>query len=94
MDARKLVGPVPNHIVATIIDTDISLYNPQAETVAVLNGTASEIWRLSNGTLTVEGIVSALAETFQADKEVVRPQIERTIQELVDHGYLVLRDPD
>lgn len=84
-----LVGPPPDHIIETEIDGDISLYDPSRAEVLVLNSTASDIWRLSDGHYTLGGLVSALAHAYQTDPSSIRPEVEATIHDLVDRGFLL-----
>lgn len=54
----------------------------------VLNATASDVWRLCDGEQTLEEIVALLASAYQADAAVIRPDVEKTVAELVDAGFL------
>ena len=68
------IGPPPAHILETEVNGEISLYDPRSESVLVLNQTASDVWRLSDGEQTLEEIVQLLAVAYQ-----VRPvKSERT----------------
>jgi hypothetical protein len=83
-----LVGPPVDGIIETEIDGDIALYDPAREVVAVLNGTASDIWRLADGTETVNEIGETLAKAYRVDPSVVAADIERTIRTLRSDGFL------
>ena len=84
----KLIGPPPPHVIETEVRGDISLYDAQNERVLVLNGTASDVWRLCDGDQTFDQIVSLLARAYGVDGSRIRPDVERTIKQLVDEGFL------
>lgn len=86
-----VVGPPVDGIIETEIDGDLALYDPARELVAVLNGTASDVWRLADGTETVDEIAETLATAYRADISVVLSDIERTIQVLRCDGFLAPR---
>lgn len=92
MKAVPLVGPPPAHIIESEIDGDISLYDPSRAEVLVLNSTASDIWRLSDGRFTMERLISVLANAYQMDSSSIRPEVEATIRDLVDRGFLLRAD--
>ena len=52
--AQRKIGPPLAHILETEIDEEVSLYDTQTEQVVVLNKTASDVWRLSDGESDVE----------------------------------------
>jgi hypothetical protein len=56
--------------------------------VVVLNATASDVWRLCDGEQTLDEIVDLLASAYQAEASVIRPDVEKTIADLVDAGFL------
>ena len=60
----KLIGPPPPHVIETEVRGDISLYDAQHERVLVLNGTASDVWRLCDGDQTFDQIVALLARAY------------------------------
>ena len=84
----KLIGPPPPHVIETEVRGDISLYDAQNERVLVLNGTASDVWRLCDGDQPFDQIVSLLARAYGVDGSRIRPDVERTIKQLVDEGFL------
>ena len=84
----KLIGPPPPHVIETEVRGDISLYDAQHERVLVLNGTASDVWRLCDGDQTFDQIVSLLARAYGVDGSRIKSDVERTIKQLVDEGFL------
>jgi hypothetical protein len=70
------------------LDGDISLYHPGTGRAVVLNGTASDVWRLLDGRHTVEQVVDVLAGAYRTEPAAIRPDVERVIAELAGHGFL------
>ena len=85
----KLIGPPPPHVIETEVRGDISLYDAQREQVLVLNATASDVWRLCDGEQTFDQIVALLAGAYGIEASTIKPDVERTIKQLVDEGFLV-----
>lgn len=75
--------------VETIIDGEISLYEPRTETVMVLNGTASDIWRLCDGRTTVGELTTLLAGAYGVDREMAGGEVARAIADIARDGFLV-----
>jgi hypothetical protein len=85
---RRTIGPPPLHVIETEIRGDISLYDAQNERVLVLNGTASDVWRLCDGEQTLDEIVALLAKAYQIQPDAIRDDVTRTIRQLIDEGFL------
>ena len=88
MPIRRTIGPPPLHVIETEIRGDISLYDAQNERVLVLNGTASDVWRLCDGEQTLDEIVALLAKAYQIQPDAIRDDVTRTIRQLIDEGFL------
>ena len=86
--AQRKIGPPLAHILETEIDEEISLYDPQTEQVVVLNKTASDVWRLSDGEFDVEEIVRLLAAAYGVEVSEIRSEVEETIRNFLDQGLL------
>lgn len=85
---KRVVGPASSHVLETEIGEDISLYDPQTEQVTVLNGTASDIWRLADGSYTVEEITELLASSYQVSPDSIGADVEKTVDELSEAGLI------
>lgn len=88
MDDSGRIGPPPAHILETEVDGEISLYDPHSESVLVLNETASDVWRLSDGEQTLDEIVSLLAAAYQMPTERIRADVEQTVRNMIEEGFL------
>jgi Coenzyme PQQ synthesis protein D (PqqD) len=82
------VGPPPETVRALEIDGDISLYDRSTQHALLLNATASAIWRLADGERTLDELVDDLALAYRAAAAEIRPDVERTVRELTDAGFL------
>lgn len=88
MSGAKRVGPACDHIVETEIEGEISLYDPTTDQVMVLNGTASDIWLLSDGEHTLSEMIDLLASAYQVEPSEIKDDVEKTVSEFVDNGFL------
>jgi hypothetical protein len=85
---ERMVGPVVAHVLQTEIGDEISVYDPKTEQVTVLNGTASDIWRLMDGTLTLTEITNLIAKAYGVESGDVANDVARTISSLMDAGII------
>ena len=72
----------------TELDGRVSLFDPATDEVLVLNETASEVWRLADGTLTIDGIVGRLAPIFDVAADEIRPEVASLVEDLRTRGLL------
>jgi hypothetical protein len=82
------LGPPPDHVVETEVDGDLCLYDPTREHVLVLNGTASDIWRLADGESDPGEIAAVLAAFYKADPDMVTHDVATTIDRLIAERFL------
>lgn len=82
------IGPPPPHIIETEVRGDISLYDAQNERVLVLNGTASDVWRLCDGEQTADEIVNLLSRAYRVAPQSILLDVRRTIRRLMEEGFL------
>ena len=83
-----LVGPPRQRIIETEIGAEISLYDPSSERVLVLNTTASDVWRLADGTRTVNEIVALLSQSYEVEPGTIAGDVENAVTRLRDEGML------
>ncbi len=88
-DAGARVGPAVHGVVETEVDESIALLHPDSSQVYVLNATAADVWRLSDGELTLDGVVAALAVAYGATPESIRAEVAATVGRLRDDGLLM-----
>ncbi len=87
-----MVGPRRDDVVETDIDDDISLFDPTTREVFVLNGTASDVWRLCDGDHTLEEIVALLAAAYGTDAASIRDEVGRTVATFTERSLLVVAE--
>lgn len=87
--AADVVGPHLAGVVEKEIHDCFALLHPVTNEVLVLNDSASDIWRLSDGEFTLETIVHLLARAYSADVAAIREDVERTVTLLRRRGFLV-----
>ena len=87
-DPESKIGPPVAHLLETEIDDEISLYDPRTEQVVVLNKTASDVWRLSDGESDLDEISRLLASAYGVDVDQIRGEVKETIRSFVEHGLL------
>ena len=85
---KPRIGPPSPQILETEIAEEISLYDPLTENVVVLNATASDIWRLSDGESNLEEIVDLLAAAYGVEAHRIRGEVEETIRNFHAQGLL------
>lgn len=74
------MGPPASHVIETEVGDEISLYDPKTEQVTVMNVVASDVWRLADGTLTLEAIVDLLATAYSVDPEDIRSEVATAVE--------------
>jgi hypothetical protein len=79
-------------VLETEMGDDISLYDPVGERVTVLNTTASDIWRLLDGTVTVTEVTDLLARAYQTDPSRIAPDVRTTVERLADEELLTRKE--
>lgn len=84
----SVVGPAPSHVLETEIEGEVSLYNPRNEQVTILNGTASDIWRLIDGEHSIAEITSLLASSYGIDPAAIADDVSQTIDRLSEAGLI------
>lgn len=88
------IGPRAAGVLETEVDGDLSLYLPKSETVAVLNATASDVWRLCDGDLTIPAVVAALARAYGVAEASIAEEVVRVVDDLTEKGFLAGPDQD
>ena len=75
-------------VVETEIEGCLALFHPHKAQVLVLNETASDVWRLIDGQLTLEAIVLALSRAYGVEPDAIRADVGRTVVLLRTPGFL------
>ncbi len=64
------------------------LYNAGRDEASVLNGTATEIWRLCDGVQSVDGIAQVLAQRYGVDRDLLLDDVVQTLLVLRRRGLV------
>lgn len=91
MDAPAgAVGPPAAHVVESEVGDQISLYDPESEEVLVLNPTASDVWRLSDGTHTLDEIAALLGRAYGVDPGAIAADVAGAVADFASRGLLAV----
>ena len=82
------IGPPAAHILETELGEEISLYDPTNENVVILNQTAADIWRLSDGEADLDEIVQLLATVYGVEAERIRGEVESVVADFYEQSLL------
>ncbi|HET6210295.1 MAG TPA: PqqD family protein [Jatrophihabitans sp.] len=74
------------------LDQDVCLYRADIDEVLVLNATAGDVWRLTDGDYELDQVVQRLAEVYRLAADDIREQVRSVVADLLDRGYLVPAD--
>ena len=87
---RALVCPPIDAVREVEVDGCLSLYRRDVDRVLVLNETASDVWRLADGTLHDDEIVALLAAAYGLEPGTIDAEVRSTLARLVQEGFLTL----
>jgi hypothetical protein len=87
---RSLVSPPADAVREVEVDGCLSLYRRDVDHVVVLNETASDVWRLADGTLHDDEIVALLALAYGVRPATIDAEVRATLSRLVTEGFLTL----
>ena len=85
-----LVRPIPTDgVIVEDLDDDVCLYRADIDEVLVLNQPAGDIWRLSDGELTVDEIADRLSLAYALPDTDLTGNVRSVVEDLETRGYLV-----
>ena len=73
-----------------MIDGEILLYHLDRTQILYCNQTASMIWNLCDGKLTVTEMITLLQDAYPEAGEVVATDVQATLQTFIDSGAVFL----
>lgn len=87
-----MIGPPAAGVMEREVGGCVVLLSPDQSEVLVLNETASDVWRLVDGELTLSDIVSLLARAYGMDPQAICDEVAATIHRFEENGLVsVLR---
>jgi hypothetical protein len=93
-EEQSIPGPPIDGLLESEVGDELSIYHPATQEALLLNQTASDIWRLVDGTRSVAQIVDALAVAYQVDTAEIAPEVERVISDFEQRGLVPRRGSD
>ncbi len=90
MDAP--LGPALPGVTEFEVDGRISVFSPRTQLVVMLNETASDVWRLSDGDHSPGEVIELLAAAYATTPDLVHDDIMRVIRQFVDAGLVSAPD--
>jgi hypothetical protein len=69
-------------------DGECLLYNPSRDQASALNRTATEVWSLCDGRLTLSGIAGVLGERYGVDGAMLLDDVARALVALRARGLI------
>ncbi len=75
-----------------LIDGEAVLILSEISEINVLNEVGSRVFELSDGTVTINGIVQLISEEYDASPEQIERDVVEFVQKLVKHQVLVLAE--
>lgn len=76
-------------VISRELDGSICLVDPETWQVAVLNETASDLWRLVRVRCALPEIIESLAEAYQTGENTVRDDVREALDQLVAGGFVL-----
>lgn len=84
-----LVGPPHPEVLEEEVDEEVLLLDARSDKYYSLNSTAGDVWRLADGEMTRDGILTTLALAYGIDASEIRDDVEQAIDGFVAAGLLV-----
>lgn len=91
MDMNKYPCRREKGYIWRVVDGETIILTDNARKLHTLNDVAGEIWKLSDGTMTVDDIISKVIEEFEVDKETANRDVVEFISKLCEMNLLVLK---
>ena len=84
----RRIGPPAAGVMEREVGGCVVLLSPDQAEVLVLNETASDVWRLVDGDLTLSDIVSLLARAYGVDPLTICDEVVGTIRRFEENGLV------
>jgi hypothetical protein len=76
------LAPAASGLTAVEVDGCVSVFNAATQRAVMLNETATDVWRLVDGTRDAEAIVQSVAEHYGLDPATIRADVVGAIDVL------------
>jgi Coenzyme PQQ synthesis protein D (PqqD) len=78
---------------AVELDENVAVYDDVGQLLILLNSSAGSVWKLCDGSTTVDEMVEALGETYPDEASVIGADVRETLRKLAEMG-LVSKGPE
>lgn len=93
MTDSELLAPATSGLTAVEVDGCVSVFNAATQRAVMLNETATDVWRLVDGTRNTEAIVRSIAERYGLDPATIRADVVGAIDVLRHEALLAEPNP-
>ena len=73
-----------------MIDGEFLLYHLDQTKILYCNQTASLVWNLCDGQMTVEAITHLLQDAYPEAAEAIASDVQATLKQFLDHNSIIL----
>lgn len=70
------------------VEGALGLFDPSSDRVLMLNNTASDVWRLSDGQHTLDEVLELLARAYGVDAAEIQEDVLSALESFRRHGLL------
>jgi hypothetical protein len=73
---------------AVELDENVAVYDDVGQLLILLNSSAGSVWKLCDGSTTVDEMVEALGEAYPEEAAVIGADVRETLRKLADMGLV------
>jgi hypothetical protein len=73
---------------AVELDDNVAVYDDVGQLLILLNSSAGSVWKLCDGSTTVDEIVEALGEVYPDEASVIADDVRETLRKLAEMGLV------
>ena len=90
---RSALVPKRKNVLVLQLSDEFLVYDKETSKAHCLNNTAAEVWKLCDGTRTVQQIIDILVDTYPDAASDIRVDVADTIDDLMLTGAVKMVDP-
>lgn len=84
----RVVGPHSEGVLEQLVDDEMIVFSPDAETYFTLNRSAREVWELADGTKSIGEITIELARRYEVEPDSLLQDVTNIVASFAD-GSLI-----
>lgn len=85
---KPVVGPPLEGVIEQVVDDEMIVFNPGAETYFTLNRSAREVWELADGTKSVVEIAIELARRYEVETESLSDDVAKIVASFAEASLI------